>query len=418
MKIAIVGGGAAGLMCAATILESDPHAEVFLIEKNDGLGKKVIISGGGRCNVTTGIQDIRTVLSRYPRGGKFLSSAMHQFSPTEVYRWFESHGVPLKIEEDLRVFPRSNNGHDIVRIFEKIFVSHRVTILLKTAVSGVRAAAKGFELSFKGDQPTLLVDAVVLTTGGQAYRQTGSTGDGYAFAVSLGHAITPLAPSLNAFFTREKWPAMISGLSFEKGTLSTKREKIYTFTGPFLFTHKGVSGPAVFALSSLIAFEVYDEKQPLSLKIDIFPDESSDALRHRFETAINASPKKSLVNVLAALLPKSFAQVVSQELGLDPEKRANELAKKDIGRIVAWLKAIPLTVIARGAGDEFVTAGGVELTEVNPSTMESKITPGLYFAGEILNIDGFTGGFNLQSAWATGHLAGQSITMSQDRASP
>ncbi len=409
MRIAIIGAGAAGLMCAATILENAPDSKIFLIERNHGLGKKVIISGGGRCNVTTGIQAAKLVLNHYPRGNKFLTSAMHAFPPGAVYEWFESHGVPLKTQEDNRVFPRSDDGHDIVGVFEKLFQAAHIPVSLNTHVIRVEKKETTFLVYTKGQDAPLLVDRLVLTTGGQAYRQTGSTGDGYAFAQALGHTITPLAPSLNAFFTREKWPAEISGVSFSHARLTAKRGREFSFTGPFLFTHKGVSGPAVFALSSLVAFEQYNATIPLDLSIDLFPELSLEALRAQCETLLAQHGHKQLKSVLALLVPKSLSDILLRELAITHTLAANQTPKKDRERILAWLKAIPLTVIQRGAGDEFVTAGGVSLKEVNPSTMESKICPGLFFAGEILDVDGFTGGFNLQASWATGHLVGQSI---------
>jgi predicted Rossmann fold flavoprotein len=410
MRTAIIGGGAAGLMTAATILAADPEADVFLLERNDGLGKKVIISGGGRCNVTTGILDVRTVLTKYPRGSKFLSSAMFTFPPEAVQTWFETHGVPLKTEDDLRVFPVSDDGKDIVRVFERLFETPRMRVLLKTNVTGVtRRPEGGFAVHIKEKPDPLLADKVVLTTGGQAYRHTGSTGDGYAFAQSLGHSLTPLAPSLNAFFTTERWPADVSGLSFERAKITAKRGKGISFTGPFLFTHKGVSGPAVFALSSLVAFERYDHAVPLDIAIDLFPDLTAEALRAVIEERVAENPAKLFQNVLATVIPKSLTDICLREAALPDDTRADQMPKKELLRCVAWLKAIPLHVVQRGAGDEFVTAGGVPLTEVDPSTMESKICPGLYFGGEILDVDGFTGGFNLQASWATGHLAGESI---------
>jgi len=413
MKTIIIGAGAAGLMTAAALLEANPQADVTLVERNNGLGKKVIISGGGRCNVTTGIRDVRTLLTKYPRGNKFLSKAMYAFPPEAVYDWFEAHGVPLKTEKDLRVFPQSNDGKDVVGAFERLFASRQVRILLNTAVVRVARAGEGFEVFVKNQDAPLQADCLVLTTGGQAYRHTGSTGDGYAFAQALGHTITPLAPSLNAFFTRETWPAELSGLSFEKATITALRGKHPSFTGPFLFTHKGVSGPAVFALSSIVAFERYDAIQPLEITIDLFPDESVEVLRSRIEAVCSTETKKLAMNVLGSIVPKSLAVVLCREAQLASDKRAGEVHKKDAERLAAWLKAIPLNVIQRGAGDEFVTAGGVATAEVDPATMESKICPGLYLAGEILDVDGFTGGFNLQASWAAGHLAGESIASSE-----
>lgn len=416
MRVAIIGGGAAGLMCAAAIREADPSAEAFLIERNDGLGKKVIISGGGRCNVTTGLPDVKEVLAKYPRGGKFLISAMHAFPPAAVRAWFEAHGVPLKVQADMRAFPVSDDGHDVVRAFEELFRDSNVRVMLKAAVERVEKRDGKFAVFLKGTDEPLVADRLVLTTGGQAYRHTGSTGDGYAFAAALGHRITPLAPSLNAFFTREAWPKGLSGLSFARAGISAKRGKGFSSTGPFLFTHKGVSGPAVFALSSLVAFEAYDAKRPLPISIDLFPDETAEKLLGRLDARIGENGSKRFANALATLVPKSLADVAARELGITQDKPSSQVAKKDRRRAVAWLKGIPLNVTARGAGDEFVTAGGVDLAEVDPKTMQSKLCPGLYFAGEILDVDGFTGGFNLQASWAAGRLAGTSLSMRTKKA--
>lgn len=409
MKVTIIGAGAAGLMAAATLLEQAPATEVVLVDRNDGLGKKVIISGGGRCNVTTGLFDVTTVLTKYPRGSKFLASAIHRFPPQAVYDWFEAHGVPLKTEKDLRVFPVSDDGHDVVGVFENIFKSHGLKPLLKAQVLKVEKTADQFLVTTKGQTEPLVSDALVLTTGGQAYRHTGSTGDGYAFALSLGHTITTLAPSLNAFFTAETWVSELAGLSFAHATITTQTEPRRTFTGPFLFTHKGVSGPAVFALSSLCAFATYTPQAPLHITIDLLPQNTIPVLTQQLNTFILENPKKNLNNALAILVPKSLCEILIRELALPGTKHATEISKQELAQALAWLKALPLRIVARGAGDEFVTAGGVNLKEVNPSTMESKICPGLYLAGEILDIDGFTGGFNLQASWATGYVVGDSL---------
>lgn len=407
MRIAIIGGGAAGLMASATIVESSATTDVVLIERNIDLGKKVKISGGGRCNVTTGVQDIRSVLSRYPRGGKFLTSAMHAFPPSSVMEWFESHGVPLKIEDDSRVFPVSNRGEDIVNVFEKIYRNPRVTVMTDSSVVGILRTADVYTVKIK-NRPDILVDAIILTTGGQAYRQTGSTGDGYAFATSLGHTITPLAPSLSALYTLEKWPADVSGTSFAEARISAPACHA-VYEGPFLFTHKGISGPAVFALSSQIAFASMTPQTPVELRIDLFPSQTTDAVMKDLCNRVVDASKKSIENILSSIIPKSLSSICIRELGYSAtKKRAGEMSKRDLRRIVEWIKGIPLHAISRGGGDEFVTAGGVSLEEVDSRTMESKKCPLLYFAGEILNIDGYTGGFNLQASWATGRLAGQS----------
>lgn len=413
MRIAIIGGGAAGMMCAATINEENSKAEVFLIEKNDHLGKKVLISGGGRCNVTTGITDIKTVLKKYPRGEKFLISAMYKFPPQTVYEWFENHGVALKCEEDLRVFPKSDNGEDVVGVFKKVFQKNNTKLLLKHNVAAIKKAPlpkTAFTIEFK-DQEPLIVDRVVLCVGGQAYRHTGSTGDGYSFAEGLGHHITPLAASLNSFITQEKWVRQLAGVSFEKATIFSNRKKQYTFTGPFLFTHTGISGPAVFALSSLVAFEDYGSKNPLPLFIDFVPDSSKDEFLKQLFQLVQQNHKKNFKNILHTFIPESVVEVILNQQQIPPEKKNAEITRSEVLKAGEWFKKMPVHAIGRGAGDEFVTAGGVELSEVNPQTMESKLCLGLYFAGEILNIDGFTGGFNLQASWATGYVAGKNVIL-------
>jgi len=408
MKIAVIGGGAAGMMCAATILEEHSDMEVFLIEKNSSLGRKVIISGGGRCNVTTGIDDVKLVLSKYPRGNKFLQSAMHRFSPSNVYDWFEQHGVPLKCEKDLRVFPVSNNGHDIVAVFERIFQQGNIQILFKHTFKGLRKEKKQFVVSF-AEQEDIVVDTVVMTLGGQAYRHTGSTGDGYDVLETLGHTITALAPSLNSFPTAEAWPKTLSGLSFEHATIHVKGQKKYTCTGPFLFTHTGVSGPAVFALSSLIAFETYDRHTPLEIEIDVLVEMSMEDIFIQLQSLREEHLQKTFKNTLHHFFPMSLTEKVCKNLNISFDKKNVEMSKKELRVVAEYIKHIPLSIIGRGAGDEFVTAGGVETTEVDPKTMESNVCDGLFFAGEILNIDGFTGGFNLQASWATGRAAGLGV---------
>ena len=427
MRIAIIGGGAAGLMATAAALEHHPTIDLFLVERNATLGKKVLLSGGGRCNVTTGLQDIREVLKHYPRGAKFLTSAMRRFPPTATEEWFEAHGVPLKTESDLRVFPRSDDGHDIVNVFTRLFASSdaHVKIMLDHHVIAIRTDGRCFFIDFK-NQKQLIVDRVILTTGGQAYRQTGSTGDGYAFAETLGHTITPLAPSLNSFVTQETWPKKLSGVSFERARITASFSSYPSYSGPFLFTHKGISGPAVFALSGLIAFETFDALHPMNVTIDLFPDELEKDLVKRLTDSFHANGKKDVRNVLAGFVPKSMAEMICTQAVIKSDSNAADLNKAQIGTIVSRLKNIALHVIGRGAGDEFVTAGGIRLSEVNQATMESTICPGLFFAGEILDVDGYTGGFNLQASWATGRRAGEcaaaprttSLPKAQARESP
>jgi len=406
-----------------------PDDRVILIEKNTYLGAKVIISGGGRCNVTTGIKDVKKVLKNYPRGSQFLRTSIYNFSPQSVMDWFESQGVPLKIEDDLRVFPISNNGKDIVGALEDALRGNGVEILLNAQITDIqRSSEQQFEITFKtGDK--LISDKLILTTGGNAYRQTGSTGDGYGFAKTLGHSISPLAPSLSSLHLSENWIHLLSGISFPKAKFTFTQNDIKAErTGAFLFTHKGITGPAVFALSAIVAHQQFTPENPAKVQIDLLPETNPEQLDLLLQEKFQQNPTKKLVNVLGFIVPHRMAEQILEnlfELLVNHPKLIKTLEKYNIAQlfemtctnaskdlrkaILLILKNLPLTIIGRSAGEEFVTAGGIPLDEVDPKTMQSKITPGLFFAGELLDIDGYTGGFNLQASWATGTLAGESV---------
>lgn len=413
--IAVLGGGAAGMMAAVAAAEEGEKGgvRVILFEKNKYLGAKVIISGGGRCNVTTGFFDVKKLLENYPRGAKFLMSAMFRLPPGKVKEWFETHGVPLKIEEDLRIFPVSDNGKDVVGALEDELNRLGVEVLTDANVVEMEKAGEGLESASKfllgtKDGRKFEADAAIITTGGNAYRHTGSTGDGYAFAKLFGHTVTPLSPSLNSFMVSESWIKSVAGVSFDDVELTLKGKlQEYMRKGPMVFTHRGVSGPAAFALSAKASYEQYDRNTPMDLFINFFPDETAEALKKRFMNMADENGKKFLVNFLDMFLPKSLCGVFVEILKVDPELSVGKMDRELRENILKLMKNFKVTVVGRGAGDEFVTAGGVALDEVNTNTMESKKCPGLYFAGEILDIDGFTGGFNLQASWATGKLAGE-----------
>lgn len=410
-SVAIIGGGAAGLMSAYFAKLNHPDYHVALYEKNAYVGAKVIISGGGRCNVTTGILDIKKVLQNYPRGSEFLRTAIQNFPPEAVISWFESQGVPLKTEEDLRVFPVSNNGKHVVGALENALREMGVEIHCNTHIIEISKTSAGFLIETKAG-PKPLVDAIILTTGGNAYRQTGSTGDGYAFAKNLGHTITELAPSLSNFHLQEHWAKELSGISFKKAGLTfISNDSTTTFkrSGPFLFTHKGISGPAIFAISGMAAYQKFDTQKPAKLLIDFFPDQKSEQLDVHLQELISANSAKKIVSIVGQLLPHRVAESILAISTLPDSLTGANLSKVQRQKLVEILKATPVTITGRGAGDEFVTAGGVPTTEIDAKTMQSKICPGLFFAGEIMDIDGFTGGFNLQASWASGALAGESI---------
>lgn len=396
------------MMAAAMAAEANPNNKIILLEKNPGLGAKVIISGGGRCNVTTGIFNVKELLKNYPRGAKFLMTALFRFPPQKVMEWFEEHGVPLKIEKDLRIFPVSDNGKDVVGALESALREKEVEILCGTLVTHITKIKEKFQITLKNDQP-LESDAVIITTGGSAYHHTGSTGDGYAFAQELGHSITPLGSSLNSLVAKEPWVKDLAGVSFQNTKLtlhSKKSAKNHERIGAFVFTHRGLSGPAVFALSSYAAYETISADEPLNLIIDFFPSDTADNLDKRLSELIQSNPHKSIENLLDIVLPKSLCRILVDVAKTEKTLKAANLSKNDRKKIVNMIKQFPLTLVGRSGGEEFVTAGGVELSEVHTNTMESRLCKGLYFAGEILDIDGFTGGFNLQASWATGALAG------------
>lgn len=411
MRVAIIGGGAAGLMAAATLLEQNPGCEIHLFEKNKILGQKVIISGGGRCNVTTGITDKNLLRKKYTRGADFLIPALTSFPPKKVRGWFERHGVPLKVEEDLRVFPVSNDGHDVVGAFETLFASGGVNLHMSEPAKSLVPADSGFSL--ETGKGTMTFDAVVITTGGNAYRHTGSSGDGYAFAKACGHTITKLGPSLNSFETADTWPKQISGLSLPFARLEAVGEdgKKKRADGPILFTHFGVSGPAVFALSSHLAFTPLTKDRPIVMTLIPDAEQTFETWDTFLTESFYGSGNALVRTVLSERLPKRFVEQLLILAKIAYEQKGATLTK-DQRRQIAHLLSGQLTVSlsARRPGDEFVTAGGVALDEVDPKTMRSIKNPNLYFAGEVLDVDGVTGGFNLQASWATGHLAGLSIT--------
>lgn len=429
MKIAIIGGGAAGM--AAAIAAREPHKkaetafaskgkpfyepEVILLERNDRLGVKVLLSGGGRCNLTTGIKDLKKVLENYPRGAAFLRTAMYEFGPSKVMEMFEQGGVKLKTEEDNRVFPRSDDGGMVVDFLHGKLKEAGVEIIMNEQALVIEKNPEGGFMIRTRNAKQYQADKVIITTGGSAYKQTGSTGDGYTFAEKLGHKITPLAPSLSGFVLEVgDFPA---GVSFNKVRLRLKMSdssaETFERTGPILFTHSGITGPAVFALSSMVAYKKFEKNNPGNLFIDLFPDEDESALEKKLLRLFDEHGKKGIKNILDMMLPHSFCALFLHICAAGDNSIKGDLRGAEIGRnqrktIIVNLKSFPLKVTGRFAGEEFVTAGGVDLNEVDEDTMQSKIVPGLFFAGEILDIDGFTGGFNLQAAWATGYLAGKS----------
>lgn len=410
-RIAIIGGWAAGMMVAATLLErQDLAADIHLFEKNSRLGAKVIISGGGRCNVTTGCFKMQDLLPKYPRWAAFLKPALEQFWPRAIRRWFESHGVSLKQEADGRIFPVSDNGKDIVGVFETLFANGRVQVHLKEGIETITytPAAQGPLFQLTTSQWIYEMDMVVLTTGGNAYAHTGSTGDGYARARGMGHTITPLGPSLNSFLTAETWLHGCSGSSFPDAQLNTST---MCTSWPVLLTHFGISWPAVFAFSAHIPYEQISKDQPYQVNLQLDASRGFDQRLQQFTERAVTTPKKELGNLLRQGLVKKVVDAILAHFGYDPHLPIGNLSKLQRGALARLFgDGIPLELIQRRPGDEFVTAGGVSLDEIDPQTGQSRKVPWLYFAGEILDVDGYTGGYNLTSSRAMGAAVGRGIS--------
>jgi len=410
-RIAVIGGGAAGLMAVAAMCEAWIDGSLIdLYEKNTRLWAKVIISGGGRCNVTTAKFKKKELLGKYTRWSVFVSESIKKFSPKKVRKRFEDHGVALKQEEDGRVFPVSNDGKDIVAVFEQICQQERVAIKYKTEILSLTTPKDKenavYELHAK--EWKYLYWSVVVATGWQAYRHTWSTWDGYAFALACGHTITELWPSLNSFMTKEKRLHKLSGLAFPgarlEATLKTG-ERIST-TGPVLLTHFGLSWPNTFVLASKTAFEKITKENQLQVCLSPIAEQRTEDWERLLKKAATEDAHKAITTILWKYLTKRFVLSLLNQLAIVWEKKISLMQKKERQMLSKYLwKWVSVRIEGRREWDEFVTAWGVETTEVCPKTMESLLSPWLYFAGEILNVDGVTWWYNLQASRAMGRAA-------------
>lgn len=404
MIVFVIGGGPAGMMAAANAANAGHRVTLF--EKNEKLGKKLYITGKGRCNVTN-VADRDLFFSHVLKNQRFLFSAFSHFDNRALMTRLESAGVPLKTERGGRVFPVSDKSNDILRAMERIVRESGVEVRLNARVDEV-LVCDGSIRGLKVDGRELECDAVVIATGGASYPQTGSTGDGYAFAKTLGHTIEQPVASLVPLTTNETWPHELSGLTLKNVTLTAKRGKKVVFSelGEMLFTHFGVSGPLVLSLSGVVA------SQPAGTRlfIDLKPALSNEKLDARILRDLQQNARQQVKTALHALLPARLLSVVLDIAEIPETLAVGELTKQMRARLVETLKGLPLTVSgARGLEEAVITRGGVNVKEVNASTMESRLVKGLYFAGEVLDVDATTGGYNLQIAWSTGALAGDSI---------
>ncbi|MGI6279133.1 MAG: NAD(P)/FAD-dependent oxidoreductase [Acutalibacteraceae bacterium] len=405
-RIVIIGGGAAGLMAAATAVEFDKDNEITVIEKNERPARKIMITGKGRCNVTNNC-DLDTLISNIPRNPRFLYSAFSNFSPQDTMAFFENAGVPLKTERGNRVFPVSDKAVDIVDALVKTAKSRGVKFLNDTAqtVLAEDGRVTGVKLS---SGRILDADSVLIATGGASYPVTGSTGDGYKFAKELGHTVTPIKPSLVPLCCHEGFCSRLSGLSLKNVTLSLfesgKSKPIFKEMGEMLFTHFGISGPLVLSASGYIDDFV---KKEYTCTIDLKPALTIEQLDNRILRDFAQEQNKDFLNSLDRLLPKSLIPVIVALSGIDGRMKVNQISREMRQKLVLLIKNLTLHITGtRPIEEAIITRGGVSVKEINPATMESKKVSGLFFAGEVLDVDGFTGGFNLQIAFSTGYTAG------------
>jgi len=404
-KVAVIGGGPAGMLAACTAAECG-HS-VTLFERNEKLGKKLYLTGKGRCNITN-TAEIEDFFLNIPRNPRFLYSALYGFTNRDILELIEKNGTPTKEERGGRIFPVSDKSSDVIRALSKALANAGVQIRLNCGVSEVKKENEQFYLSTTGSFPTESFDALILATGGVSYKSTGSTGDGYRFAKTFGHSLVEPKPSLIPLITEEDWAGELMGLSLRNVKLSAHRgkKKLYEEQGEMLFTHFGVSGPLVLSASSRMA----EEPSGVVLTIDLKPALSPEQLDKRILRDFTENSRKQLVNVLPALLPAKLVPVMIRLSGIDPETPVNAITREERQRLLELLKALPLHVKGAAPIDQaIITRGGIQVKEINASTMESKLCPGLYMAGEMLDVDAYTGGFNLQIAYSTGALAGRSI---------
>lgn len=403
-NVVIIGGGAAGLMAAVT--SADNGNNVTLIEKNARVGRKLMITGKGRCNVCNNC-DIDTLINNIPKNAKFLYSAFSMFSPQQLMEFFESRKVPLKTERGNRVFPVSDKAVDIVDALYNAVIKSRAKIINTTAEKLITKENKVIGVKLQNGD-ILPADSVILATGGMSYPLTGSTGGGYKMAKELGHTVTELKPSLVPLTIHEGFCTRLSGLSLKNVTLSVfedgKKKPLFSELGEMLFTHFGISGPLVLSASSHIR---YIGKKRYIAFIDLKPALTKEQLDNRILRDFSEEQNKDFANSLDKLLPKSLIPVIVKLSGIPANLKVNQITKEQRVKLCDTIKALPLHITGfRPIEEAIITSGGISVKEITPQTMESKLVGGLYFAGEIIDVDAYTGGFNLQIAFSTGFTAG------------
>lgn len=402
-RVIVVGGGAAGFFASIVCAERHPEAEVILLEAGRDPLAKVRISGGGRCNVTHACFEPAQLVQHYPRGGKALRGAFSRFQPQDTIAWFAQRGVPLKTEADGRMFPVTDSSETIIDCLQGAAIAAGVKLWTQAPVTGVSLNPR-FAVQLKSGQ-ILESDRLLLATG--------SSPQGYRLAQSLGHSLVEPVPSLFTFNLKEPALRELAGVAVPVALQLHVGPDRYQQTGPLLVTHWGLSGPAVLKLSAWAARSLHTSRYHAELSIDWTPGQAPETLRQQLLSARQDTPRKQLANYRPVDLPQRLWLYLLQRFGLDPGQRWTELSKRGLQQLLDGLKGDRYSITGKGVfKDEFVTCGGIPLGEVNFKTLESKRCPGLYFAGEILDVDGVTGGFNFQNAWTTGWIAGEAILWS------
>lgn len=403
--IAVIGAGAAGSMAAIRAGQLDKR--VALLERNEAIGKKMLMTGKGRCNITNSGK-LDTFIEKFGRPGQFLRNAFYAFSNEDVMDFFRSNGLELKSERQGRVFPVTDNARSVTQVLERCLEESKVEIRYNVRIRELRRLSEKFVLDASGGPVS--AGKVILATGGASYRDTGSTGDGFLMAQALGHAISPLKPGLVPLKTKETWVKEVQGLTLKNIRLIfiAGKKRMVSEVGELLFTHFGVSGPLILDLSAGIVRLLSEEKE-IGLLIDLKPGIDSGEMEDKLLREVKEHGGREIKTMLASALPLRLAPLILRLVDIDLHKKVHQMNKDDRRKLTGILKGLPLTITAPLALEEaMVTCGGVSIKEINPRTMESKIVPGLYFAGEVIEGAAPSGGYNLQQAFSTGYLAGES----------
>ncbi len=409
-RIVVVGGGPAGMM--AGIRAAELCQDVTLVEKNPILGKKLLLSGKGRCNLTNAC-DLDSFIKRFSGNGQFLRDAFNKFFNLDLMRFFAQRGLKLKTERQLRVFPESNRSDSIVEVLKKELYKNKVKIIYRAIIKDIFMQENKIKGLLLGDGKIILADRLILATGGVSYSFTGSNGEGLELARKLGHRIVPLRPGLVPLETRQHYPKLLEGLTLKNIRLrfGDSKRQIDSGIGELLFTSFGISGPLVLSLSGQIV-DWLQNSNTIYVEIDLKPALTKEQLRARLLREFKLNPKKAIKNTLKTLLPKRLVDVFIDIAKILPDKKVSQITQKERESLISLFKAMRLDITKPRPMDEaMITRGGVSLKDINPRTMESRLIKGLYFAGEIIDIDADTGGFNLQAAFSTGYLAGESAAL-------